>query len=228
MLKGFSDMEYLSLAEVAYKKIKDAIIKHEIAPGDQMTQDELVLRLRSSQAPIREALSRLVQEGHLIQITTRGYRVTEITAEEVVELFDLRQVLEAHCVEEAIRCLTPDGIEALESSVKSSRKAITSNRPITDRWLVNNDFHLIVAEIAGNSSICRVLQDSCEKLVLKRRVEGASHDDFGTLRQHRDILRAIKAQETQRAQDLMRAHLDEIKYTLLKQIAVRTREAQAR
>jgi DNA-binding GntR family transcriptional regulator len=48
------------------------------------------------------------------------------------------------------------------------------------------------------------------------------------LRHHRDILRAIKNQDTRKAQELMKSHLDEIKYTLLKQIAVRTREAQAR
>jgi DNA-binding GntR family transcriptional regulator len=222
------DVEYLSLADIAYRKIKEAILKHEIVPGERLSHDELVLRLKISQTPIREALSRLVQEDYLFQVTNRGYRVSEITAEEVVELFELRQVLEAYCIDEAIRRITPDGIEALESSVKSSRKAITTNQPLVDRYIINKDFHLIVAEIAGNSAVCRVLQDTCEKLVIKRRIEGVSHGGFGVLRHHRDILRAIKNQDTQKAQELMKTHLDEIKYTLLKQIAVRTREAQAR
>jgi DNA-binding GntR family transcriptional regulator len=221
-------MDYLSLAEVAYKKIKEAILKHEIVPGERLSHDELVLRLKISQTPTREALSRLAQEGYVTRITNRGYRVSEMTAEEVVELFELRQVLEAYCIDEAIRRITPDGIEALELSVKSSRKSITTNQPLIDRYITNKDFHLIVAEIAGNSAVCRVLQDTCEKLVLKRRVEGVSHGGFAVLRHHRDILRAIKYQETKKAQELMRSHLDEIKYTLLKQIAVRTREAQAR
>ena len=110
-------MEYLSLAESAYRKIKDAILKHEIVPGERLSQDELVLRLRISETPIREALSRLVQEGYASQVTNRGYRVSEMTAEEVVELFELRQVLEAYCIDEAIRRISPEGIEALESSV---------------------------------------------------------------------------------------------------------------
>lgn len=221
-------MEYMSLAEIAYKKIKDAILKHEIVPGERLSQDELVLRLKISETPIREALSRLVQEGYASQVTNRGYRVSEMTAEEVVELFELRQVLEAYCIDEAIRRISPDCIEALESSVKASRKSITTNQPLVDRYIINKDFHLIVAEIAGNSAVCRVLADTCEKLVLKRRIEGVSHGGFGVLRHHRDILRAIKNQDTQKAQELMKSHLDEIKYTLLKQIAVRTREAQAR
>jgi DNA-binding GntR family transcriptional regulator len=227
-LKGSADMEYLSLAEIAYKKIKDAILKHEIVPGESLLDDELVLRLRVSQAPIRAALARMVQEGYVSQITNRGYRVNEMTAEEVVELFELRQLLEAHAIDEAIQRITPEGIDALEVSVKSSRKAIVTNRPLVDRYLINKDFHLIVAEIAGNGAVCRILQDTCEKLGLKRRIEDDYHGDFVVLRHHRDILRAIKNQDANKARESMRAHLDELKYTLLKQIALRTREAQAR
>lgn len=221
-------MEYLGPVDVVYKKIKDAILKHEIVSDELLTLDELVLRLKIGQTPIREALSRLIQEGYITQITNRGYRVCEMTAEEVIELFEMRQVLEAYCLDEAIQRITPDGINALELSVKSSRKAITTNQPLVNRYITNNDFHLIVAEIAGNSAICRVLEGACEKLVLKRRIDGVSQGGFGVLRHHRDILRAIKSQDKMRAQELMKSHLDEIKYTLLKQIAVRTREAQAR
>ena len=221
------DVEYFGLAENAYKRIKDALLKHEIAPGALVSQDELVLRLKIGRTVIGEALARMAQEGYVNQISRQRYRVSEITAEEVAELFDLRQVLETYCIEEAIRRITPDGIDALELSVKSTRKAITTNQPLVNRYLINKDFHLIIAEIAGNSAVCRVLEDSCEKLLLKRPGEG-SRGDFAVLRHHRDIMRAIKNQETHHAQDLMKSHLDEIKYTLLKQIAVRTREAQAR
>lgn len=51
-------LEYLSLAEIDYKKIK-AIFKHEIVPGQRLTHEELMLRLKTSQTPIREPLSRL-------------------------------------------------------------------------------------------------------------------------------------------------------------------------
>lgn len=221
-------MEYFGLAESAYQKIKDALLKHEIVPGELLSSDALVLRLKIGQTPIREALLRMAKEGYLTQVSNHRYRVEEMTVEEVLELFEMRQLLEAYCIDEAIRRITPDGIEALELSVKSSRKSITTNQPLVNRYLINKDFHLLVAEIAGNSAVCRVLEDTCEKLVLKRRIDGVSHGGFGVLRHHRDIVRAIKNQDTSRAQMLMKSHLDEIKYTLLKRIAVRTREANAR
>jgi DNA-binding GntR family transcriptional regulator len=219
-------LEYLTLAEIAYNKIKGSLLRHEVAPGVNLSCDELMLRLKLSQAPMREALARLAQEGYLTQVINRGYRVSEMSVDEVVELFDLRQVLEAHCVEDAIRNISSERIESLEFSVKSSRKSIVTNRPLLDRCLINKDFHLIVAEIAGNNAVCRILQDTCEKLVIRRPIEGDAHGGFAVLRHHRDILRAIKCQEVNKAQELMRAHLDEIKYTLLKQIAVRNRTAQ--
>ena len=87
-------MEYLSLAEIAYQKIKEAILKHEIVPGQRLSHEELVLRLKISQTPIREALSGLAQEGYVTRLTNRGYRVSEMTAEEVEELFGLRDALD--------------------------------------------------------------------------------------------------------------------------------------
>jgi DNA-binding GntR family transcriptional regulator len=221
-------VEYLSLAEIAYQKIKETILKHEIVPGQRLSHEDLVLRLKISQTPIREALSRLAQEGYVTRLTNRGYRVSEMTAEEVEELFGLRGALEAYCIEEAIRRITPDGIKALEQSVKSSRKAIVANDPLIDRYIRNKDFHIVVAEIAGNSAVTRVLNDTCEKLVLKRRIEGVSQGGFAVLQHHREIFQAIKRRDAKKAQEIMQSHLQEIKNILLKQIQARTRKAGSR
>jgi len=221
-------MDNRSPAEIAYGKIKDAILKHEIIRGGLLSHDEPVSRLKIGQTPIREALSRMVQGGYVTQLANRRFPVNEMTAEVVVELFEMRRVLEAFCIDEAVRRLTPDGIEALELSVKASRKSLTTNPPLVHRYLINKDFHLIIAEIAGNNAIWQVLEETCEKLVIKRRIGGVSHGGFGVLRHHREILGAIKNQDTKKAQELLKSHLDEMQYTLLKQIAVRTRSAQAR
>jgi DNA-binding GntR family transcriptional regulator len=162
------------------------------------------------------------------RLTNRGYRVSEMTAEEVEELFGLRGALEAYCIDEAIRRITPERLKALEQSVKSSRRAIVANDPLVDRYILNKDFHVIVAEIAGNGAVTRVLNDTCEKLVLKRRIEGITQSGFAVLQHHREIFQAIKRKDVRRAQELMRAHLQNIKTILLKQIEARTRTARAR
>ena len=221
-------MEYLSLSEIAYKRIKDAILKHEIIPGQRLSHEELVLRLKISQTPIREALSRLAQEGYVTRLTNRGYRVSEMTVAEVAELFDLRHALESHCLSEAIRKITPDGISALSENIRLYKKAIAADAPLIDRYLINKKFHMIVAQIAGNRSISRILDDACEKLVLKRRIEGVSHGGFVISREHSEVLKAIKRKDVKKTQDIMRIHLDGIKETLLNQIESKTRVARSR
>jgi DNA-binding GntR family transcriptional regulator len=221
-------LEYFSLSEIAYKRIKDAILKHEIVPGQRLSHEELVLRLQISQTPIREALSRLAQEGYVTRLTNRGYRVSEMTAAEVAELFDLRHALESHCLNEAIQTITADGLSALEENIKAYKKALAGNAALIDRYLINKDFHMIIAQIAGNRAIARILDDACEKLVLKRRIEGVSHGGFMISREHSEILKAIKRKDVKKSQDLMRIHLDGIKETLLKQIETRTKVARSR
>ena len=221
-------MEYLSLSEIAYKRIKEAILKHEIVPGQRLSHEDMVLRLKISQTPIREALSRLTQEGYVTRLTNRGYRVSEMTVAEVAELFDLRHALESHCLGEAIRKMTPDGLSALTENIRLYKKAIAADAPLIDRYLINKNFHMIIAQIAGNSSIARILDDACEKLVLKRRIEGVSHGGFMISREHSEVLKAIKRKDVKKAQDIMRIHLDGIKEMLLKQIETRIRLARSR
>ena len=219
-------MEYFSLSEIAYKRIKDAILKHEIVPGQRLSHEELVLRLEISQTPIREALSRLAQEGYVIRLPNRGYRVSEMTTAEVAELFGVRQALESYCLKEAIQRVTANGLSALKGNIKAYKKAIAGNAALVDRYLINKNFHMIIAQIAGNQAIARILDDACEKLVLKRRIEGVSHGGFKISREHSEILKAIKRKDVKKSQDLMRIHLDGIEETLLKQIETRTQVAR--
>ena len=204
------------------------MLKHEVNRGGVLSHHEGVLRLKNGRPPMRPTLSRMAQGGYVIPLANHRYPGNEITKEEVVELFEMRRVLEAHCIDEAIQRITPEGIKALELNIKAARKSITTNQPLVHRYLLNKDFHLMVAEIAGNNAIWQVLEDTCEKLIIKRRIGGVSHGGFGVLRHHRDILGAIKNQDTKKAQELLKAHLDEMQYTFLKQIAVRPRQAQAR
>jgi len=221
-------LEYFSLSEIAYAKIKEAILRHEIVPGQRLSHDELVLRLKISQTPIREALSRLAQEGYVTRLTNRGFRVSEMQVDEVVELFGLRHALEWHCLGEALQRITADGLSALEENIRLYKKAIANNAPLVDRYLINKDFHLIIAQIAGNRLVCRILDDTCEKLVLKRRIENVTHGGFTIHRQHSEILKAIKRKDLTKAQELMGHHLEGIKSTLLRQIEMTTQAVGAR
>jgi len=116
----------------------------------------------------------------------------------------------------------------LEENIRLYKKAIANNAPLVDRYLINKDFHLIIAQIAGNRLVCRILDDTCVKLVLKRRIENVTHGGFTIHRQHSEILKAIKRKDLTKAQELMGHHLEGIKSTLLRQIEMTTQAVGAR
>jgi DNA-binding GntR family transcriptional regulator len=97
-----------------------------------------------------------------------------------------------------------------------------------DRYLINKDFHMIIARSAGNRLVSRILDDACEKLVLERRIENVTHWGGTIHRQHSEILKAIKRKELKQVQEGMAVNLESIKSTLLRQIDMTTRAVRPR
>lgn len=83
-----------SLADIAYQKIKDDIIKNKLKPGEMIRSTQIAEELNMSRTPIREAISSLEKEGLLETKNGVGVFVTEISESELVELFEIRAALE--------------------------------------------------------------------------------------------------------------------------------------
>jgi DNA-binding GntR family transcriptional regulator len=93
--------------------LRHAIIRGVLPPGERLRQEVLAAELGVSRIPLRDAFRRLEAEG-LIEIDgRRGARVASLSIDDVAELYELRRMLELHCVRLAIRNLTDEGAEAL-------------------------------------------------------------------------------------------------------------------
>ncbi len=90
---------HLSLADIAYNALVEAIVNQEFGPGAQISIDNLARQLNMSNTPVREALMRANGEGLVMQKTNHGFVVAKIlTAEEIHQLFDVRHALELHAL----------------------------------------------------------------------------------------------------------------------------------
>jgi DNA-binding GntR family transcriptional regulator len=136
-----------SLAEQTYEIVRRRIIEGAIPPGAPLRQDALALELGVSKIPLREALSRLAQDGLLSMVPRRGYAVRPLSAAEAAEIFALRLALEpAACAEGALkadqesRADAVSLLEALEAADgNAGGAAVTCNRL----------FHLALLKPAG-------------------------------------------------------------------------------
>src|SRR2546427_10815663 len=137
-----------------YTQIKNLILCNEYMPGQKLHRQHRSERLGVSRTPVREALTRLVQEGYVTFLPNRGFTCKEIRMQEAEELYELREALEAFAVEKAIENLTDDGLDDFVNKVdrygEDVQKQFTKERLVYDQ-----DIHLGIARLSGNATLTK-------------------------------------------------------------------------
>lgn len=200
-----------NLTTLAYNSIKEYILEGRLDENSRLTEEFLSTQLGISKSPIREALNRLETEG-LIRIEPRkGAILRKLSPEEVAELYDLREALEAHVVRTAR--LGPALIAELRASLKRQRQQLKAN----DRThYIEEDvhFHAVLAEATGNGHLCAVLENLQNQIWLSRRksydLSSSTAPDF-----HEGILEALDAADRVKAEEAMREHIQNVKGRLV-------------
>ena len=83
-----------SQGEIAYTELRRRIIRCELEPGERITEAQLASVTGIGKTPVREALTRLVQDGLVRSIPGHGYEVTPITLGDVQDLYNFRLIIE--------------------------------------------------------------------------------------------------------------------------------------
>src|ERR1700730_19272792 len=91
-----------TLVEVAGHRLRDAILRGDLQPGEKMVEEQLCADFGISRAPLREALRLLAQQGLVSHLPRRGSRVAAWSPTDILQLFALRHVLESHAIEPAL------------------------------------------------------------------------------------------------------------------------------
>jgi DNA-binding GntR family transcriptional regulator len=197
-----------NLAAQVYNQIKSLILCNEVLPGQKLHHQELSERLGVSRTPVREALTRLVQEGYVSLLPNRGFTCKEIRLQEAIELYELREALEAFAVEKAIENLSDNAFRELSTKMnlygQDVQKRFTRNRLVYDQ-----DLHLQIARLSGNEMLIKTLTLVFERIILKRRTDGLYDPARGVKAHHEHLrlLQAMKKRNTQEAVKIVRAHI---------------------
>lgn len=197
-----------NLAGQVYSQIKTLILCNEILPGQKLHHQELSERLGVSRTPVREALTRLVQEGYVSLLPNRGFTCKEIRLQEADELYQLREALEAFAVEKAIENLTGAAFAELSAKINLYGKDV-QKRFTRDRLVYDQDVHLEIARLSGNETLAKTLAQVFERIILKRRTDGLYDSARGIIahQEHVKLLQAMKKRHTQDAVKIVRAHI---------------------
>ena len=200
-----------NLTTLAYQSIKEYILEGRLDEDSRLTEEFLSTKLGISKSPIREALNRLETEG-LIRIEPRkGAYLRRLSAEEVGELYDLREALETHVVRTAK--LTPAILTELKHSLKRHRAFLKGN---DKAHYIEEDvhFHAELARATQNTHLCAVLENIQNQILLARR---KTYDLSSSTapEAHEAIVTALETDDRASAESAMRTHIHSVRKRLV-------------
>lgn len=194
-----------TVSERIYTAIRDDILNKTLVSGEKLTIKKLHEMYGVSSSPIREALFRLQQDGLIEYRSNAGMRVIEFTRQDLAEIYMLLTEFDVI----ALRAATTPArrlstLAALELCMERARASIENKL-----WNYYSDaFHSILYEEAQNGR----LTDAARKIriqstIFSNRYEIKEENRREILKQHEEILNAIRDNRLDRAEDLMRTHV---------------------
>jgi DNA-binding GntR family transcriptional regulator len=199
--------------EQMYERIMSAVIEHRLPPGTKLGEDQLAELFGVSRAKVRQLLARLAHEGIVTQQPNRGAFVSEPTLAQAREIFELRKLIEPAVVKTVARNADKAVLKRLQAHLARERQAAATG---DHRAMIRltGEFHLLLAELAGNSTTLRVLREmeTLTSLVIYL-YDGPSMPACRD-NDHVEITAAIGKGDATRAAALMLEHLGEVESCL--------------
>lgn len=195
------------------EKISTAILEHRLAPGTKLGEDRLATIFGTNRAKIREVLTRLAHEQVVELVPQRGAHVAKPTIEQARDVFEARRLIEPGVLRRLIGTIDDFKMQRLRRHLELEADA----RQRGDARAVvrlSGEFHLLLAELAGNSSLARTMRELSTLTCLIISLYDAPTATSCRADEHEEIVEAIKRKDARKAEALMLHHLDHIQESL--------------
>ena len=193
------------LRDDVYRSILDAIVRGQLAPGEQLRDQELGAWLQVSRTPVREALQRLAQAGLVVAQPGRMTRVAPEDPDLIVSARQIAAELHALALSLAFESLTEEDLESMEAANARLREALDSG-DAEAAIAADDDFHEVALNRSGNPLIPEHLEVVTATLRRAEFLHFESVKGSASPEQHTEIIAAIRAGEHAHAVALTKAN----------------------
>lgn len=195
------------------EKISTAILEHRLAPGTKLGEDRLATIFGTSRAKVREVLARLAHEQIVELVPQRGAHVAKPTIEQARDVFEARRLIEPGVLRRLIGTMDDFKMQRLRRHLELEAEARQRNdaRAVVR---LSGEFHLLLAELAGNSALARTMRELSTLTCLIISLYDAPTATSCRADEHEEIVEAIKRSDVRRAETLMLHHLEHIQESL--------------
>ena len=192
--------------ETIFLTLRGEILSGVHQPGTAIRETSLAERFGVSRTPVREALSRLQQE-RLLERVARGLQVPQVDPQQVIQIYDMRILLEEEAARQAARSRQFPDLMRLEALLHRDRQL--EDPDDQTRITTNLEFHAAVWESTHNP----ILQDLLERLSTHlihapRSTLSVSDRWADALEEHASLIKAIEEQDVGTARKIAREHME--------------------
>ena len=199
-----------SLRGRVFQKIREDILTGVYKEHDELREVSIGEELGVSRTPVREALRQLELEGLVTIVPNKGAYVTGITPQDVHDIYKIRSLLEGLCARWATEHITGRQIEELEEIILLSefhlrKKSAEQAEQVSE---LDGKFHKVLYEASNSRILEHVLSDFHKYVQMARMMSvGAKDRAERSIEEHRDILKAIKDKDPDKAEWLANQHI---------------------
>lgn len=195
------------LAQITYNKMKEMMFSYRIVPGQRLILVDLAKQLSVSRTPINIALSILHRQGFLDFVPNQGYRVHEITREEMENLYYVRKILELGAVEKAIERLNQKKLSNFKKKKDLYEKAVTEHVS-RGRFILDQEFHASLIKMGDNPYHTEYFRDVYQRIFLRHRIDMLIAERATKVAiEHNEIFDAISRKDVRNSKKLIRNHI---------------------
>ena len=197
--------------EYALRTMKDNIVRLELVPGSQISENELSAEMGLSRTPVREALIELSKIKIIEIYPQKGSRVALIDNELVEEARFMRDVLECAVVEKVCEVATGEDIQRLVDNVKLQKFYMDDSFYPDKLMALDNEFHGILFDIAKKTQVRTLMQSLSMHFDRVRSLALSEVKSQKIVKDHEDLVEAITNKDAAKAKELMVKHLNRYK-----------------
>lgn len=181
-----------SISGSVYSALKSEILDGTLAPGTRLIVTEIAGRHQISQAPVREALERLKQEGLIVGQPNKGSVVSNITAKEITDLFVLREMIESFAVRVTMPLLTSEDFMHLMRILGEMNEAVQTENHLK---ILEKDmaFHGYFYQKCDNGAILELWKQMETKIMRFMAISNRHYSTTKLVEWHLRLIEALKS-----------------------------------
>ena len=209
-LQGLTLQNYQPLRDVVFEHLRNSILKGKLKPKEGLMEVQLAQQLGVSRTPVREAIRKLELEGLVVMIARKGAYVADLSVKDILDVIEVRSVLEGLATSLAAERMTAEEVEELELISYNFKRSFENKDKI---GMIEKDmeFHDAILRASRNPKLLQITQGLQEQVQRFRITYFSEYNQSeNLLKEHQDILNAIVNRDVVKSQKVAQYHVEQI------------------